>query len=89
MSRSSPASAVGGTLIKIVNGLEAASPQAVPFTVNGSAVRVNVTGPSSAGSEIYCATSEVGLTSVPLPLVTVQSTEEALVALPLKFAVAP
>lgn len=89
MARSGPASAVGGRLIKIVKELESAVPQGDPLTVMGCAVKVSVTGPTSAGSEIYCAISEVGLTSVPLPLVTVQSTEEAFVVIPLKFAVAP
>ena len=86
---SDPASAVGGRLIIISKSLEAEEPQRVPLTVMGCAVKVSVTGPTSAGSEIYCAISEVGLTSVPLPLVTVQSTEEAFIVIPLKFAVAP
>ena len=56
----------------------------------GCEVKVSVTGPTSDGSEIYCAISEVGLTSVPLsPGGAVQRTEEAFVVIPLKFAVAP
>ena len=76
-------------MIKIVKVLEAAVPQAVPSTVNGSAVRVSVIGPTSAGSEINCVASEVELTSVPLPAGAVQSTEEAFAVTPLKSAVAP
>ena len=75
-------SSSGGRLIKISKESDT-TPQ------SDCAVRVSIIGPSSAGSEIYCALKDVSFTNVPLPPVKVQNTEEAFVAFPFKFTVAP